>query len=100
MNEFLADNAAVKEHFNLRVDIEALDDEALVAYARQYAKRTVLIAGYSYNKPSSCSIVHEILLPQNDHIGSMRRRWSIPLMNSESWRFIRGLPTGRRVIMR
>ncbi len=38
MNEFLADNAAVKEHFNLRVDIEALDDEALVAYARQYAE--------------------------------------------------------------
>ncbi|MDE6995904.1 MAG: hypothetical protein K2P41_16045 [Lachnospiraceae bacterium] len=38
MNEFLADNAAVKDHFNLRVDIEALDDEALVAYARQYAE--------------------------------------------------------------
>ena len=38
MNEFLEENAAVKEHFNLRVDIEALDDEALVAYARQYAE--------------------------------------------------------------
>ena len=38
MNEFLEEHAAVKEHFNLRVDIEALDDEALVAYARQYAE--------------------------------------------------------------
>ena len=38
MNEFLEENAAVQEHFNLRVDIEALDDEALVAYARQYAE--------------------------------------------------------------
>ena len=38
MNQLLADNAALNNNFNLRVDIEPLDDEALVAYARQYAE--------------------------------------------------------------
>ena len=38
MNELLAENPALNEYFNLRVDIEPLDDEALVAYARQYAE--------------------------------------------------------------
>ena len=31
-------NTALGNYFNLRVDIEALDDEALVAYAKQYAE--------------------------------------------------------------
>ena len=38
MNKLLAENALLGNHFNLRVDIEALDDEALVAYAKQYAE--------------------------------------------------------------
>lgn len=38
MNKLLAENAILGNHFNLRVDIEALDDEALVAYAKQYAE--------------------------------------------------------------
>lgn len=38
MNQFLTDHAALTNNFNLRVDIEPLDDEALVAYARQYAE--------------------------------------------------------------
>ena len=38
MNQLLAENAALDSHFNLRVDVEALDDEALVAYAKQYAE--------------------------------------------------------------
>mgnify|MGYP007123092785 CR=1 FL=1 len=38
MNQLLAENPPLNEHFNLRVDVEALDDEALVAYAKQYAE--------------------------------------------------------------
>ncbi len=38
MNHFLEENPALSDHFNLRVDVEALDDEALVAYAKQYAE--------------------------------------------------------------
>ena len=38
MNRLLAENAILNNSFNLRIDIEPLDDEALVAYARQYAE--------------------------------------------------------------
>lgn len=38
MNQLLAEHKALSNNFNLRVDIEPLDDEALVAYARQYAE--------------------------------------------------------------
>lgn len=38
MNQLLAENPALNTHFNLRMDVEALDDEALVAYAKQYAE--------------------------------------------------------------
>lgn len=38
MNRLLTDNEALSNNFNLRVDIEPLNDEALVAYARQYAE--------------------------------------------------------------
>ena len=38
INELLADHTALNNNFNLRVDIEALSDEALVAYAKQYAE--------------------------------------------------------------
>lgn len=38
MNQLLAQNAVLNNNFNLRVDIEPLDDEALVAYAKQYAE--------------------------------------------------------------
>ena len=37
INQLLADQASLSNNFNLRVDIEPLDDEALVAYAKQYA---------------------------------------------------------------
>jgi len=37
IDKFLEDNPELKECFNVRVDIEALDDDSLVAYARQYA---------------------------------------------------------------
>ncbi|MCR5404854.1 MAG: hypothetical protein K6E91_13700 [Butyrivibrio sp.] len=37
MDRFLERNPALKQSFNVRVDIEALDDDSLVAYARQYA---------------------------------------------------------------
>jgi len=37
MNKFLDVNPDYKDSFSVRVDIEALDDESLVAYARQYA---------------------------------------------------------------
>ena len=37
MNKFLDKNPSLKQSFNVRVDIEALDDDSLVAYARQYA---------------------------------------------------------------
>ena len=37
MDRFLEKNPALKQSFNVRVDIEALDDDSLVAYARQYA---------------------------------------------------------------
>ncbi len=38
MNQLLTENTALSNNFNLRVDIEPLDDEALVAYAKQYAE--------------------------------------------------------------
>lgn len=38
INQLLADHAALSNNFNLRVDIEPLDNEALVAYAKQYAE--------------------------------------------------------------
>ena len=37
MNRFLDKNPSLKQSFNVRVDIEALNDESLVAYAKQYA---------------------------------------------------------------
>ena len=37
INEFLTKNPDVKNTFNLRVDIEALDDQTLVKYAKKYA---------------------------------------------------------------
>ena len=37
INRLLADNSTLQNNFNLRVDIEPLNDEALVAYAKQYA---------------------------------------------------------------
>ena len=38
MNKLLSKNEKLKENFNLRVDIEPLDNEALVACAKLYAK--------------------------------------------------------------
>ena len=38
MNELLSENTNLNRIFDLRVDIEPLDDEALVAYAKQYAE--------------------------------------------------------------
>lgn len=38
MNTLLSENDIMNRVFDLRVDIEPLDDEALVAYARQYAE--------------------------------------------------------------
>lgn len=38
MNRLLEDNAVLHNNFNLRIDIEPLDDESLVAYAKQYAE--------------------------------------------------------------
>ena len=38
VNELLSKNSALASIFNLRVDIEPLDNEALVAYAKQYAE--------------------------------------------------------------
>lgn len=38
INQLLAEHTALSNNFNLRVDIEPLDDEALVAYAKQYAE--------------------------------------------------------------
>ncbi|RKI78659.1 hypothetical protein D7V83_16720 [bacterium 0.1xD8-71] len=38
INQMLAEHTALPNNFNLRVDIEALDNEALVAYAKQYAE--------------------------------------------------------------
>lgn len=38
MNRLFDENAVLHNNFNLRVDIEPLDNEALVAYARQYAE--------------------------------------------------------------
>ena len=37
INGYLTKNPAVKEVFNLRVDVEALDDQTLVKYAKKYA---------------------------------------------------------------
>lgn len=37
MNEFMKKNPDAKNAFNLRVDIEALDDQTLVKYAKKYA---------------------------------------------------------------
>ncbi len=38
LNELLSKHRALANSFNLRVDIEPLDNEALVAYAKQYAE--------------------------------------------------------------
>ena len=38
INTLLAENESLERSFNLRIDIEPLDDEALVAYAKQYAQ--------------------------------------------------------------
>lgn len=38
MNRLLSENEVLNRVFDLRVDIEPLDDEALVAYAKQYAE--------------------------------------------------------------
>ncbi|MDE6212871.1 MAG: hypothetical protein K2M70_05265 [Lachnospiraceae bacterium] len=38
IGNLLSQNRALANNFNLRVDIEPLDDEALVAYAKQYAE--------------------------------------------------------------
>ena len=38
MNQLLAENVVLNNNFNLRIDIEPLNDEALVAYAKQYAE--------------------------------------------------------------
>ena len=38
IGNLLSRNGALANNFNLRVDIEPLDDEALVAYAKQYAE--------------------------------------------------------------
>ena len=37
MNELLKKNPEMKNAFNLRIDIEALDDQTLVKYAKKYA---------------------------------------------------------------
>ncbi len=37
MDKFLDRNPSLRQSFNVRVDIEALDDDSLVAYAKQYA---------------------------------------------------------------
>ena len=37
INQLLADHAELKNNFNLRVDIEPLNDDGLVNYAKQYA---------------------------------------------------------------
>ncbi len=37
MDRFLDKNPSLTQSFNVRVDIEALDDDSLVAYAKQYA---------------------------------------------------------------
>lgn len=37
MNEFLVKNPELADTFNLRVDVEALDDQTLVKYAKKYA---------------------------------------------------------------
>ncbi len=38
MNQLLSKNSVLTNAMNLRIDIEPLDDEALVAYAKQYAE--------------------------------------------------------------
>lgn len=38
MNQLLSKNSVLTNAINLRIDIEPLDDEALVAYAKQYAE--------------------------------------------------------------
>lgn len=38
LDSFLGKNAALKNNFNLRIDVEALDDESLVEYAKLYAQ--------------------------------------------------------------
>lgn len=38
INQLLAEHAELNNNFNLRIDIEPLNDEALVAYAKQYAE--------------------------------------------------------------
>ncbi|MCM1251307.1 MAG: hypothetical protein NC321_00650 [Clostridium sp.] len=39
MNRLLVENSILNNSFELRIDIEPLDDEALVAYAKQYAEQ-------------------------------------------------------------
>ncbi|MCM1386649.1 MAG: hypothetical protein NC231_04925 [Bacillus sp. (in: Bacteria)] len=39
MNRLLVENSILNYSFELRIDIEPLDDEALVAYAKQYAEQ-------------------------------------------------------------
>ncbi len=39
MNRLLVENSILSYSFELRIDIEPLDDEALVAYAKQYAEQ-------------------------------------------------------------
>ncbi len=38
MNLFLRKNSSLTDNFNIRIDVESLDDHSLVEYARQYAE--------------------------------------------------------------
>lgn len=38
INAFLGENPALKQSFSVRVDVEALDNDTLVAYAKKYAR--------------------------------------------------------------
>ena len=38
IDSLIAKNAALQNNFNLRIDVEALDDESLVEYAKLYAQ--------------------------------------------------------------
>ena len=39
MNRLLKDNESLNESFSVRVDIEPLDDDALISYAKKYAEK-------------------------------------------------------------
>ncbi|MBQ9512577.1 MAG: hypothetical protein IJR58_05245, partial [Lachnospiraceae bacterium] len=39
MNRFLKENETLNESFSVRVDIEPLDDDALISYAKKYAEK-------------------------------------------------------------